>query len=367
MESILYLALAGIFVDLAASWILARMHRANDHPSFRACLALLLVCILFAGCAGTNSERGVSVVKSSPAEKISIVEKGRVALVIGNNKYASVIPLKNPANDAADMADALKGFGFDVDLALDLDYQQMEKAIDRFIGKLGPDIVGLFFYAGHGMQIEGENYLLPVDCVLDKAKIKSTSSMASRLSDRMEKAKTRLNIIILDACRNNPFPISKDRSAEAQPSDESQAERGLAIMNAQKGTFIAFATGPNLTADENSTERNGLFTKHVLESLKKDPLCLNEVFDRAREAVYLASNARQIPWTATNVIGRFCFKGPSDGSDPNKIIDNPESSDCKGKLIADAESFFVDRKYAPSGIMGDCQGSRSREHILTFG
>jgi hypothetical protein len=255
----------------------------------------------------------------------------RVALIIGNKKYKYPnAELQKTINDATDMRAVLIDFGFQVDIELDADYERMEEVIDKFISKLGPDTVGLFYYAGHGVQIDGENYLIPVDFVMkDEAHAKRTSYSASVLNERMEAAKTKLNIIILDACRNNPFR-----------SGRSQGNRGLAAMNAGVGTYIAFATGPNKIAEDEDS-----FTKYLLQSFKQHPTCLNEVFDRTREAVSKASNKKQIPWSVTSVIGGFCFSEPA--------VTSSSSSPCKGSSPGDVASFSIEKDYAPSGKMGD--------------
>jgi hypothetical protein len=308
-------------------------------------IILALTCVQFAVVMGGSSNTIAApqqdlmrVDEPYASSQGSTPSNRRIALVVGINKYKySNAALRNPLNDARDMERILSEFGFQVDHALDVDYQHMEKAIDKFIAKLGPGTVGLFYYAGHGIQIDGENYLLPVDFVLkDEADAKRTAYSASRLNDRMEGVKTDLNIIILDACRNNPF----------QGERRLGQGKGLALMNAGKATFIAFATGPNKTADDNPDEKNGLFTKYLLQALKEDPSCLNEVFDRTREKVYLASYRKQIPWAATNVIGRFCFTGAKQGEESKEET-------CKGKLPSSAESFSIDRNYAPSGTLGD--------------
>ena len=270
----------------------------------------------------------------------SLSDLRRVALIIGNNAYKYPnATLQKSVNDAADMKTTLSSFGFEVELELDANYQRMESAINKFIAKLGPQTVGLFYYAGHGMQIDGENYLIPVDFVLrDEANAKRTSYSASLLNERMEAARSKLNIIILDACRNNPFRTERLLA---------QGGRGLAGMTAGEGTYIALGTGPNRTAVELGDDRNGLFTKHLLQSLKQQPTCLNEVFDRTRMAVYVASNARQIPWAATNVIGTFCF------TESGLTSPSQQTGDCEARSLGDPSSFSIAQDYAPSGIMGD--------------
>jgi Caspase domain len=292
-------------------------------------LTILLICTL-------NAAQPV------PGKQESLSGLRRIALVIGNNAYKYPdAKLQKSVNDATDMKTTLGDFGFQVDLELDADYQRMQSAINKFILKLGPQTIGLFYYAGHGMQIEGENYLIPVDFILkDEATAKQNSYSASLLNERMEAAKSKLNIIILDACRKNPFRTERLLM---------QGANGLALMNAGEGTYIAFATGPNRTAIELGNDRNGLFTKHLLQSLKQSPTCLNEVFDRTRIAVYQASGARQIPWAATNVIGTFCFRE----SELTSHSPPTSTEDCKGRSPGDVSSFSLEQDYSPSGIMGD--------------
>jgi len=218
-----------------------------------------------------------------------------IALVIGNAAYPQA-PLQNSSNDAKAIAKLLKELGFQVNLALNVNLREMESAVDNFITNLKPGSVGLCYYAGHGIQIEGENYLIPIDFTMkDEADAKYSSYSASRLNERMEKAGTRLNIIILDACRNNPFLSTRSTS------------RGLAIMNSGQGTFIAFATAPGKTASDNTKGANGLFTSHLLEIIKEPSLSLEQVFSKVREKVASASNGKQIPWTSSSVIGEFYF------------------------------------------------------------
>ena len=299
----------------------------------------------------------------------------RVALVIGNNKYSQAA-LINPCNDAEDMRVILTSFGFDVEPCFDASLAKAQEAIDRFIKKLEPNSVGLFYYAGHGMQIEEDNYLIPVDFVdKDAPTAKRTSYSLSLLSERMSNANRGLNIIILDACRDNPFKLSKVRGIK----------EGLTGMFLGTGTFIAFATGPNNVADDNPYERNGLFTKHLLASLKEPPVCLSDVFERTREKVAEESNKRiqklikedpvagkkkkvQIPWVTTSVLGKFCFKEEPPTDKGIKISVNPPppppitpNNECKGIIPSNPESLLIDGNYEPSGIMGDIEDVRIKK------
>ncbi|HYL77872.1 MAG TPA: tetratricopeptide repeat protein [Bryobacteraceae bacterium] len=219
-----------------------------------------------------------------------------VALAIGNAKY-SRSPLTNPVNDARDVAGVLKELGFAVELAVDVDYRKLGTSIDRFVTRLRRGDVAVFYYAGHGIQIEGENYLVPTDFeAQDEASAKYAAYPVDRLMEGMERSGAKLNIIILDACRNNPYRGSRALSG------------GLAPIGAGAGTFVALATSPGKTASDNSKGANGLFTSYLLESLKQPGLTLDEVFNRTREKVYSASKQAQTPWSQTNVIGKFYFR-----------------------------------------------------------
>jgi hypothetical protein len=221
----------------------------------------------------------------------------RVALVIGNNDYRHAPPLRNAGNDAEDLAAALRAVDFDVEALLDADLRTLDGAVDRFISRISPGDVALFHYSGHGMQANGENYLIPVDFrVTDLASVRYDAYSASKLHDRMAGAGSKLSIVTLDACRNNGFESSRSTGS------------GLAGMNAAEGAFIAFATGPGMTADDNHQGRNGLFTGELLRALDEPGLSLDEVFNRVRQGVYEASGRRQLPWSSSSVIGGFYFR-----------------------------------------------------------
>jgi uncharacterized caspase-like protein len=175
-------------------------------------------------------------------------KENRFALVVGNSAYKSV-PLKNPTNDAKDMAAKLKGMGFTVIERSNLTVKQIGSTLREFRSKLTPGSVALVFYAGHGLQIKGENYLPAVDADISSEEDVPTQSLAMRqIMDVLGDAKTRLNLVFLDACRNNPYARSF-RSA----SD------GLNRVNAPSGTLISFATRPGSVAAD-GTGRNGLYT-----------------------------------------------------------------------------------------------------------
>jgi uncharacterized caspase-like protein len=203
--------------------------------------AIGVLCFLLATIPAHAQQRGF--------QRDIIVARKQVALVIGNSAYANQ-PLRNPANDARAITARLKTLNYDVVSVFDANRRDMNRAIEQFVGRLGTGDVALFFYAGHGVQVDGENYLLPVDFDgQDEIDVRSDALPAGKIQDRMEKSGAQLNIVILDACRNNPY-----RGANRAGT------RGLAAMAAGRGTFIAFATAPGRTASDGSGQ-NGLFTE----------------------------------------------------------------------------------------------------------
>jgi TonB family protein len=211
-------------------------------------------------------------------------------------------PLKNPPNDVSALAQVLRKIGFEATQANDIGLRRMSELIDQFTTQLKPGDLGLFFYSGHGAQVQFENYLIPTDfSASSEADIKYTAYSADRLRAKMEESGARLRIIILDACRNNPFRATRGGS------------RGLAPMQTDaEGTLIAYATGDNNVADDNPAEPNGLFTKHLVAALQTPGLSQDEVFRKVKEDVYYASRRRQNPFTYDNVVGRFVLvPGPA--------------------------------------------------------
>jgi uncharacterized caspase-like protein len=226
------------------------------------------------------------------------LQQRRLALVVGNGAYPTA-PLKNPSNDARGVADALRGAQFEVTLIIDADLKTLTKAVQRFTESIDPGDVALFYYSGHGIQIEGENYLQPIDfnaqTLMD---VKYEAYSAQRVQELMEGYGAKLTILILDACRDNPFRALRS------------ARKGLAPMSGGRGTFIAFATGFGGTASDNPRENNGLFTKYLIDALKRPGLKIDDVFNQVRSEVYKASNQHQLPWTTSSVIGDFYFVPP---------------------------------------------------------
>jgi hypothetical protein len=219
----------------------------------------------------------------------------RLALIIGNGAYQTS-PLKNPINDAEDMAETLKKLGFKVILKRDADQRTMEDTIRFFGRQLRDGDVGLFYFAGHGVQVDGRNYLMPVDAKIEsESDVKYEAVDAGRILGKMEDAENRLNIVILDACRNNPY-------ARAFRSNQN----GLARMDAPTGSLIAYSTAPGEVAAD-GPERNGIFTKHLIQHMLEPNLPIEQVLKRVRINVANETNGRQIPWESSSLMGDFYF------------------------------------------------------------
>ncbi len=228
----------------------------------------------------------------------------RYALVVGVSKYPkSIGELKNPVNDAQDMARELEASHFEVDLLMNATYGQIRAALMRFKEKLdegdGENTVGLFYFAGHGVMFDDENYLVPADATVQyEDDIPRYCFPIQRMVlNNMERSRTRMNIVILDACRNNPFP-SLTRST---------GRSGLGEMKRARGTFIAYATAPGSVAQD-GTGRNGLYTQELLKAMKKKGLTIEQVFKEVRANVLKLSNNKQNTWDSSNIIGEFHFK-----------------------------------------------------------
>lgn len=222
----------------------------------------------------------------------------RIALVVGNSAYESS-PLQNPRNDAEDISKVLSGFGFDVCTLLDCELEELEDALDQFENKLDEYEVGLFFFAGHGIQIENTNYLIMTDTVsASKRKtIRSSVSLDSVLQ-AMDNSSAETKIVILDACRSNPWK-------RAWPS-RSGEEIGLASVYAPKGTIIGYATSPGEVADD-GLGKNGLYTSALLNQIGAVDRPIEAIFKRVRGEVAAASLGAQTTWEHTSLSGEFFF------------------------------------------------------------
>ncbi|TES90079.1 MAG: hypothetical protein E3J94_05540 [Desulfobacteraceae bacterium] len=222
-------------------------------------------------------------------------QEQRIALVIGNGSYKSS-PLANPVNDANDMADALERCNFTVMKKINATRREMRRAIRKFGHEIKSGVVGLFYYAGHGIQVKGENYLVPIGAeVYSEDEVEDECLKVSSVLRKMETAGNRLNIIILDACRDNPF----GRSFRS-------GNRGLAKMDAPTGSILAYATAPGSVAAD-GIGRNGLYTSKLLKHMMAAGLEIGKLFRQVRIDVMHASGKSQVPWESSSLTGEFSF------------------------------------------------------------
>jgi uncharacterized caspase-like protein len=237
----------------------------------------------------------LTVLNISPA---SAVEERRVALIIGNDSYKSLKRLDNGANDARAMAAELKAAGFETVLKTNAGRKEMHAAIGEFGGKLASGSVGLFYYAGHGIQSADKNFLIPVDADLQSEDDLDADAIdAGKVMRAMEAARNRLNIVILDACRDNPLP-----------KGGRSGSRGLAVIPAPTGTFVAYATGPGKKAEDGDRGGNGVYTGELIKALRQPGLKIEEVFKKAANGVMEKTGGKQVPWTQASLQGDFYFR-----------------------------------------------------------
>jgi hypothetical protein len=263
---------------------------AMAHIGRWALLGVMLAC----SCVAAAQERNLEVKAGPSAER-------RVALVIGNAAYRSTQPLRNPVNDARAIADRLKKLGFEVILRTDSGQKEMNRAITEFGQRLSGGGVGLFYFAGHGMQVRGKNFLLPVDADIEgEAAVRSESVDLDLALDQMGSA--RVGMVILDACRNNPF----------ERRFRSGAGGGLAQVDAPKGVLIAYATAPGKVAADGSG-KNGLYTAELLRALDEPARRVEDVFKQVRSRVSAVTGDQQIPWESSSLTGDFYFAVPASG------------------------------------------------------
>src|SRR4051812_33490612 len=265
--------------------------------------------------------------------------ESRLALVIGQSAYRSVPALPNPANDARAVTQMLTDSGFEVSTAADLSQGQMREAVSDFAGKVaakGADTVALVFYAGHGLQIDGENFLVPVD--IDPKREADIPIQAVRLNDilnTLTSVPSRMRILMLDACRNNPFPELKT------------AGGGLAIVDAKvgaPGTFLSFSTSPGAVAEDGSGN-NSPYTTALLAAGKEQNIPIEETFKRVRLAVNKVTDGRQTPWDSSSLTEDFRFSGtsiaaPKPAAAPKKSVAE-WTRDLKGKPVEEANEVIV--------------------------
>ncbi|MEP6787574.1 MAG: caspase family protein, partial [Acidobacteriota bacterium] len=273
------------------------MNRSNSVARLTVCVFVAGILLSLVALLNAQDPRNLE------REKAVVQSAKRTALVIGNGAYTAAPALKNPPNDARDMAATLKALGFDVTSGIDVRQRDFKRLIREFGQKLKGGGSGLFYYAGHGVQSKGRNYLIPIDAeVMSEADVEDTGVDLSLILNYMDDAANGLNIVILDACRNNPFARSF-RSATG----------GLAQVDAPTGTLIAYATAPGTVASDGA-DRNGLYTSELLKQMQAPGQSATDMFMRVRAEVMKKTAGKQVPWESSSLVGAFYFSSKAAAS-----------------------------------------------------
>jgi len=280
----------------------------------------------------------------------------RVALIIGNSDYTSAhLKLANPANDAVAMQRALRDAGFETIVKLNARRVDFYRAVDELAAKIAraPHSVGLFYYAGHGVQVQGTNYLIPVDAEIESdADLEANAFDAGRVLRAMKAAQNEMNIVILDACRDNPLPKARG------------TERGLARMDAPSGTFIAYAAAPGQIAHDGAKGATGVFTGELVRAMAEPGVPLEQMFKKVIAGVRADTHGGQQPWSEASIQGDFYFhaavertESPHSGTDPQQI-----ELEFWGSIknSRDPHDFQVYLKKYPQGIFVGLAENRLR-------
>jgi hypothetical protein len=274
---------------------------------------LILVFLFFAGCG--EVPKPPEEISGSFGDDRILTSEGRTALVIGNNNYKNFAKLKNAENDARDIAEALERYGFKVFKLFNGSRAEMNAEIENFSTHLkNRGGVGFIFYAGHGLEVGGKNYLVPVDVDMkNRFQVIENGVALNGILSRVQDAGNRLNIVVLDACRNNPF---KDRSVTRDVFGEGDDGVGLALPPSVSGTYIAYSADVG-QASQDGHGRNGTFTKHLLANLDRENASLNQILQYTRAGVEEATNGKQSPASYDKTTGDFYFKAPQGVPSPN--------------------------------------------------
>jgi len=255
----------------------------------------------------------------------------RLALIIGNSNYQNPrLHLANPGNDAMAMKTALEKAGFETIVALDARRVDFYHAVDKFGSRLGRDreAVGLFYYAGHGVQADGINYLIPVDAELDTdADLEANAFDVSRVLRAMRLAQNEMNIVILDACRDNPLPHTRGMG------------RGLARMDAPDGMFIAYAAAPGQSALDGVGGANGVFTGELVKAMAEPGVPLERMFKNVIAGVSSGTRGKQRPWSEESIQGDFYFHPPVGAAAALPVASDARAADMQSwGAIRDSKS-----------------------------
>jgi hypothetical protein len=274
----------------------------------------------------------------------------RIALVVGNSDYQHVAKLANPKNDAEDLSKQLAALGFEVMGGTDLDRRALVEQLIRFGRAAGTADVALFFYAGHGIQVNEQNYLVPVDAMVEyEAEADISLVSLSGVMQQMERG-SKTNLIFLDACRNNPFA---DQLAKSENRSATSISKGLGRVQSGSGTFIAFATQPDAVASD-GTGRNSPFTGALLKHIAAPGQSISDLMIAVRNDVMDATGGKQVPWDSSSLTGRFEFaaEATSDYAETAKsavstVLEKPAYEEAVAVGSCGALEAFI-RRYPDS-------------------
>lgn len=260
---------------------------------------------------------GAAALHAAPAMSAQSVAAGadsRIALVIGNGAYRTA-PLKNPAGDAQAVAAALRGLGYDVTLRQNTRLRELIESLREFSLRASKASVRMLFYAGHGVQVKGRNYLVPVDAdPKSEDEIQRQSADVGEFVDRLTAIRGGANIVVLDACRVNPFAGGVIVGPDGRRLKfRGATPGGLAPLDAPVGTLVAFSTAPNGVALDGAKGEHSVYARHLLANLPTPGLQIEQLFKRVRIAVAEETGRVQVPWESSSLTGDFCFKPDAKG------------------------------------------------------
>ncbi|NLH83614.1 MAG: hypothetical protein GX458_22630, partial [Phyllobacteriaceae bacterium] len=259
----------------------------------------------------------------------------RVALVIGNSAYRAQTPLPNPVNDAADVGTMFRHLGFDVVEGLDLDGAALKAKLKEFRDRLEGGSLGVFYYSGHGMQVDGHNYLIPIDARIEKPDDVRLETVDVDLVMQLMRADDRVTVVVLDACRDNPFARSLRRSTKGTTRAAESAYGGLAEVRSSVGTVIVYATDPgNVALDGDG--RNSPFTQAFLKNVPQPGVEISRAIKRVRFDVVQATGSKQVPWDSSTLVNDVYLAGDAPAEQKLAALPPQVASEGATKSLGDA-------------------------------
>lgn len=283
----------------------------------------------------------VLLVLSAGSIATAFAAENRVALVIGNSAYRYASVLGNPKNDAADMAAAAERLGFKVVKGVDLDKSGMDRAIRQFAESLRGASIGMFFYAGHGLQVSGRNYLVPVDAELKTAEALDFEMVGLDVVQRIMEAATETNILFVDACRDNPLARNL---ARAMGTRSAAIGRGLTSQEAGAGTLISFSTQPGNVALDGTGTRNSPYAAALVKHIATRDKDLPAVLVQVRRDVMAATGKRQVPWEHSALTAEVMLAPQAGGQ---TSANTPSRQEASGKTASGATRSDAEPKTEP--------------------